>query len=174
MSISAIHSGFVRPLAESGKTAGAPNAPRPEKEGQSRPSAPKRDTYTPEEKEEPSGRYWMGRDENGQPKIHFDAPEQPAADSREDLSPAHDSEKKPERPASKEDGKKTEVCVCDTDKVDREIEKLKKKQEELKQQLGSETNEENVQALKKKVAQVEGELAQKDNDAYRRQHAQFS
>ena len=31
-----------------------------------------RDEYVPEEPQEPSGRYWMEKDEVGQPIIHFD------------------------------------------------------------------------------------------------------
>ncbi len=82
-----------------------------------------------------------------------------------------------------------EVCVCNTDKVDREIEKLKEKKRELEQQIqsafGDETPsgyhsmpsgdkvERKIQELEKKLAQVEQELSQKDNDTYRKQHSEF-
>lgn len=71
-------------------------------------------------------------------------------------------------------GGKAESCTGNTDKVDREIERLKQKREELKQQLQSETDESRIKGLEQKLAQVERELAQKDNDAYRRQHTVFS
>lgn len=65
-------------------------------------------------------------------------------------------------------------CTGNTDKVDREIEKLKKKKAELEQQLSSETDERKIKSLEKELAQVERELSQKDNDAYRRQHAVYT
>ncbi len=61
-----------------------------------------------------------------------------------------------------------------TDRVDREIEALRRTREELKQRLGSETDADRIRELEKKLSQVERELRQKDNDAYRRQHAAFS
>ena len=67
-----------------------------------------------------------------------------------------------------------ESCTCNTDRVDREIEKLKKTQEALKRQINSETDDTRIEGLEKKLAQVEGELRQKNNDIYRRQHAVFS
>ena len=68
-----------------------------------------------------------------------------------------------------------EVCVCNTDKVDREIEKLKEKKRELEQQIRSASGDERkIQELEKKLAQVEQELSQKDNDTYRKQHSEFS
>ena len=57
-----------------------------------------------------------------------------------------------------------------TDKVDREIEKLKKRKSELEGQLRMEQDESKVQSLERELAQVERELSQKDNDGYRRRH----
>ena len=54
--------------------------------------------------------------------------------------------------------------------MDREIEKLKKKKEELEQRLNTETDEAKIKDLERQLAQVERELNQKDNDTYRRQH----
>ncbi|MDE6923630.1 MAG: hypothetical protein K2P01_08760, partial [Oscillospiraceae bacterium] len=105
------------------------------------------DEYVPEEPREPSGRYWMGRDEDGQPKIYFDGPE-----------------------GKKDQG---ETWECNTDKVDREIEKLKKKRQELEQRLNAETDEATIKDLERRLAQVERELKMKDSDAYRRQNAVF-
>ncbi|MCI8514524.1 MAG: hypothetical protein HFI93_07870 [Lachnospiraceae bacterium] len=69
---------------------------------------------------------------------------------------------------------KGEERTCNTDKVDREIEKLKKKKQKLEQQINTETDESRKAELEKELAQVESELKQKDNDAYRRQHATFT
>lgn len=66
-------------------------------------------------------------------------------------------------------------CVCNTDKVDREIRKLKEEKQQLEQQLGSAFGDEKkIRELEKKLAQVEQELSQKDNDTYRKQHSVFS
>lgn len=73
----------------------------------------------------------------------------------------------------KSDGAKK--CTGNTDKVDREIKKLKEKKEQLEQQIRMAAgDEEKVRDLEKALAQIESELSQKDNDAYRRQHASFS
>lgn len=106
---------------------------------------PVMDEYVPEEKQESPGLYRLGRDEDGQPKIYFDDPES-----------------------------KAESCTCNTDSVDREIESLKRKQEELNQQINSEADPSKIKELERKLAQTEQELSQKDNDSYRRQHAVFS
>ena len=135
---------------------GPPEVQQPSGEAQERPLRPTMDEYIPEEKREPSGRYWLGKDKDGQPKVYFDAPERD--EGGDGLEP---------RAAS---GKKPETCTGSTDQVDREIEKLKKEKEQLEQQLNSETDEAKRKELEAKLAQVENELRQKDNDAYRRQH----
>lgn len=126
---------------------------------QSSPVKAVKDEYTPEEKSEPTGRYWVGKSEDGQPKIYFDDPEQGGG---------------MKTPDKKVSGGRTESCTCDTGRVDREIEKLKRKQEELEQKLNLETDSARIEDLEKKLAQAERELSQKDNDAYRRQHSVFS
>lgn len=78
---------------------------------------------------------------------------------------------------AKADGakKSEEKCVGNTDRVDREIRKLKEKKQQLMQQIRMASgDEEKVRELEKKLAQVESELSQKDNDSYRRQHTVFS
>ena len=121
------------------------------------------DEYVPEEKQEPSGRYWLGKDEDGQPKVYFDDPER-AVDKPSGV-PA---------PEKKAEGDKKERCTANTDQVDREIERLKKRKETLEQQIRSQTDDAKIKELERQLAQVERELAQKDNDAYRRQHTVFS
>lgn len=131
------------------------------------PLKPVMDEYVPEEKQEKSGRYWLGKDEEGAPKIYQDALDENA--SKENS--AKRTEKTPEKKTS---GSKEEKCTASTDKVDREIEKLKRKKEELEQKISSETDETKIKELEKKLMQVENELKQKDNDTYRRQHTVFS
>lgn len=134
------------------------------------PAAPATDRYVPEEKHTPCGLYWMGKDEDGSPKIFFDNPAPKAADPlpEDENSPPPEG---PEKPAS---GKGEEKCTCDTSKVDREIQQLKKRREQLESQLRTETDEVRARDLKRQLAQLDRELAQKNNDTYRRQHAQFS
>ena len=156
----------------------APKVQRPEGKEQSCPLKPVMDEYVPEKPQEPSGRYWLGKDADGQPKIYFDDPEQAAdAPEKQDKLPDVDNpeqDKGVDGSERKASGDRAESCTCNTDNVDREIEKLKKKQEELERQINSETDDTKVKELEKKLAQVESELSQKDNDTYRRQHATFS
>ena len=156
-------SGAARPLTATAGVKAAPEVRRPEEEAAIRSRTPLMDEYTPEEKQEPSGRYWLGKDENGQPKVYFDDPER-AADKPSD-APA---------PAKKAKEDKAERCTANTDQVDREIERLKQRKEALEQRISTQTDDANIKELERKLAQVERELAQKDNDPYRRQHTVFS
>ena len=173
MPISGVSTGAVQPLTTAEKVLGASKVQKPEEEAQDRRLKPVMDEYIPEEPQEPSGRYWMGKDEDGQPKIYFDdperaadAPKQPEDDPEaEEPDPAGQGAKGPERKKDKD-----EVWEANTDKVDREIEKLKKKKEELEQRLNTETDEAKIKDLERQLAQVDRELMQKDNDTYRRQH----
>ena len=149
-SISGINSGAAKPSVPIADVDEPKKVRRPEDETQSRHQKPVMDEYVPEEKPEPSGRYRLGKDEDGKPKIDFDGPEKSGS------------------------GKDGQSCTCNTDKVDREIEKLKKQKQELEQQINRETDESKIEDLKAKLAQVEKELSQKDNDTYRRQHAVYT
>ena len=177
MPISGVNTVAVQPLTTAEKVLGASKVQKPEEEAQGRQLKPVMDEYIPEEPQEPSGRYWMGKDEDGQPKIYFDDRSR-AADAPKQPEDAPEAEKPKqagqgaEGPEGKKD--KDEVWECNTDKVDREIEKLKKKQQELEQRLNSETDEAKIKALERQLAQVEQELKQKDNDTYREQHAAFT
>ena len=186
MPISGVNTGAVQPLTTAEKVLGASKVQKSEEEeSQGRQLKPMMDEYVPEEPQEPSGRYWMGKDEDGQPKIYFDDPER-AADAPKQPEGAPDA-KRPDTDAPEEpdpaaqgakgpDGKKDkdETWECNTDKVDREIEKLKKKQQELEQRLNTETDEAKIKDLERQLSQVEQELKQKDNDTYRKQNASFT
>lgn len=106
------------------------------------------DEYISSEKagEKPNGLYHVGQDENGNKKVYFNDPK-----------------------------KAGEKCVGNTDKVDREIRELKEKKKKLEQQLKAASGDEKkTKELESKLAQVERELGQKDNDTYRRQHSTFT
>lgn len=129
--------------------------------GQSPAPQPPGDYYAPEEKPEPIGLYRVEQDGEGSPKVHFDAPRR-------------EKEAGEGAPAEPERKEKDDTTTCDTGRVDREIQQLKKKQEELKKRLDHETDAEKLRELEKQLAQLESELCQKDNDAYRRQNAVYS
>lgn len=94
----------------------------------------------------PSGLYRLEQDKDGNKKVFFDDPK-----------------------------KQAKKCTTDTDKVDKEIKKLKEKKQQLEQQIKSASGDKNkLRELEKKLAQVESELSQKDNDTYRRQNAVVS
>ncbi len=135
-----------------------------------------RDEYISSEKsgQKPTGLYRVGQDENGNRKLFFDDPKAGHANGRGDRSEESENGKAPKAGGDSQ-GKPAEKCVTNTDKVDREIKKLKEKKQELEQQLQSASGDEKkIRELEKKLAQVENELSQKDNDTYRRQNASVS
>ena len=160
--MSMVISGIGSNAAATGVRA-APEVRQSEAEASAPSRAPVMDEYIPEEKQEPSGRYWLGKDEDGQPKVWFDSPER--ADDKPSDAPAS---------ARKAEGDKAERCTANTDQVDREIERLRRRKETLEQQINAQTDDAKIRELERKLAQAERELAQKDNDTYRRQHTVFS
>ena len=198
--ISRMVSGPVHSPAAATGAKGPLKVGKPEEDDEKRPVKPETDEYIPEEKQESSGRYWLGKDGEGKHKIYFDNPEKEAPESQAAVTPGKpgglpgpegpkegmgpESRKEgmgPEGPKEDEkaDGpgkgpdKKVEKCTGNTDRVDREIEKLKKRRDELKKQIHSEKDGMKIKELEKKLSQVERELKQKDNDAYRRAHTVF-
>lgn len=125
------------------------------------------DAYISSEKSgaRPSGLYRVEQDGNGGRKIFYDDPKK-----NDDA----DGKKQP-KIGEGNPGKPAEKCTTNTDKVDREIEKLKEKKQQIEQQIRSAVGDpKKVQELEKKLTQVENELSQKDNDTYRRQQASVS
>lgn len=185
MPISGVNTGAVQSLTTADKVLGAPKVQ--ELEAENRQLKPVMDEYVPEEPQEASGRYWVGRDGGGQPEIYFDNPERAAdvpkqpegvPDTRrsDGDAPEVGESDRADQGAKGPEGKRGrgEVWKCDTGKADREIEKLKKKQRELVQRLNTETDEAKIMDLKRQLAQVERELQQKDNDTYRKQNSTFT
>lgn len=131
---------------------------------------PEYDEYIPGEKRKPIGLYKLSHDDKGNPLIEFDNPMK-----ADDILPQNVEEPSKEAvPAKEEPGQKAESCTTNTDKVDREIEKLKEKRDQLKQQIRTTKDPDRVEDLERQLAQLENELRQKDNDAYRRQNAVIS
>ena len=125
----------------------------------------RRDEYIPSEKDEPIGLYGLEQDENGNPEIKFDDP------NKSDKSDKSDKPEKSDEPEKEKS--ESEECTCNTDKVDRELKRLKEKAERLEQQIRSASGEEAAK-IQKQLESVQSELAQKDNDSYRRSQAEFS
>ena len=71
------------------------------------------------------------------------------------------------------DKTKSESTTINTDRVDAEIEKLKRRKAEIEQDLKASIGEEKDR-LEVELHMIEAELAQKDNDTYRRQNAVVS
>lgn len=170
--ISGINSSAAQPSVPIAGVEEPKKVQQPENEIQSRHQKPVMDEYVPEERPESSGRYWLGKYEDGKPKICFDDPER--AEDAPGFSDASNRDKSAEGPEKSDSDKDGQSCTCNTDKVDREIEKLKKQKQELEQQINRETDESKIEDLKAKLEQIEKELSQKDNDTYRRQHATYT
>lgn len=112
-----------------------------------------RDEYVPSEEKEPIGLYGVAPDENGEPRISFDKAEDKSDDNT--------------------DEPKEENVTGNTDKVDREIKNLRNKAQMLSRKLRS-ADESTAADIRRELEQVNAELAQKDNDEYRRQHTVFT
>ena len=147
-----------------------------EEKGSGKLSEPQ-DVYIRSEKsgKEPVGLDRIGQDENGGRKIFFEDPDKAVRADGNEAPTAEKADVKKPKVDGDSQGKPAEVCIGNTDKVDREIEKLKEKKRELEQQIRSASGDERkIRELEKKLAQVEQELSQKDNDTYRKQHSEFS
>lgn len=121
------------------------------------------DRYVPEEPPTHIGAYRPVTDEDGNRRIVWDREAEPMSDSA--AAPEASSKAEPTS-----DEKAVSSCTVNTDKVEAEIQRLKKKQAKLEQQL-AQADERQQANLERQLAQVEAELRLKDNDAYRKQHA---
>lgn len=180
-------------LEQQKKAEAAKEAERAAQESEFVPSKgilkPNVDEYIPSEKISSAGLYQLGKDEQGNPQIIFDGPGQqsdeknsaPVDKSSADEMDGSNSKDVIDKQAKvlpeKADGDKEgdETCTCNTDKVDAEIKKLKNKAAGLEQQIAQAKDDPaKQQKLEKQLQQVESEIRMKDNDAYRRQHAEFT
>lgn len=103
-----------------------------------------RDEYVTSEDKEPIGLYSVESDENGEPCISFGKGNEPV-----------------------------DLTTANTDNVDREIKSLREKAQSLQRKLRS-ADENSAADIQRQLEQVTAELAQKDNDQYRRQNAMFT
>ncbi len=172
------------------KTGGAEKPERADRVTKARDAAgtPRlKDGYIPGEKagQKPSGLYRVEKDESGRRKILYDDPhrlrkEQPekAADGKGRVAgkrPEEAADGKEQRANGNNPGEPEEKCVGNTDRVEREIRKLKEEKKQLEQKIQSASgDEEKARDLERKLAQVEQELSRKDTDAYSRQNTVFS
>lgn len=139
------------------------------------------DEYISSEKSDakPSGLYRLGKDESGSPRVFYDRLDK-SGNLKQQSDVEEDGTKEEKgaaqhKPVSKQPEESEEMCTADTGRADREIRMLKEKKQQLEQQLGKASEDETkVRELEKKLAQIENELNLKDNDAYRRQHTDFS
>ncbi len=67
----------------------------------------------------------------------------------------------------------SDTVTANTNKVDREIKNLREKQKALIQKLRT-ADEDTSSELKRELEQVNAELAQKDNDNYRKKNTSFT
>lgn len=94
----------------------------------------------------------------------------PKADYAQDRNPRTEH-----TPAGPERAREKKQCTTNTDQVDQEIKQLREKKKQLEQQLERAVGDEKkCRELEKQLAQINAQLAHKDNDTYRRQHASTS
>lgn len=120
------------------------------------------DTYEAQPEQQTPGLYQVTRDEEGRQIIQIDKSWETAQEEN-NAEPQNESEKP--------------IIVKttgNTDKVDREIEKLKQTQAQLQQKIAAAKEPTDKEALETQLALVEAELKLKDNDTYRRQHMEIT
>ena len=120
------------------------------------------DTYEAQPPQQSAGTYQIAHDEAGRPVVQVDN--------------SLETAQEPSETAPQREGEKTTIMktTANTDKVDREIEKLKQTQAQLEQKIAAAGGQKDKEILEKQLAQVEAELRQKDNDTYRRQHMEIT
>lgn len=159
MEISAMHNSLLSQTAQKAQAVPMPQQPKADadKADSLAVSRLPHDEYVSGEPDlkEPEGLYRVVPGDAGKPRVLYNDPQKSAANP----------------PKNKE----AKTCTTNTDQVDREIEKLKEKKEQLEQQIRQASGDEKkIKELKEKLSDVERELSQKDQDAYRRQHAEIS
>ena len=84
------------------------------------------------------------------------------------------SENMPRVRAKENSSQRAESVTISTDKVDSEIDSLKAKGLALAKSINNYDDEDTRLQLKDQLKQIQDELRRKDNDIYRRQHADIS
>lgn len=109
-----------------------------------------------------TGMYKVSHDEKGQQIIQVDKNQEDMKDQ-----PKTESQNEGEKPVIVK-------TTGNTDKVDKEIEKLKQSKTQLEQKIAAAKDTREKESLENQLAQVEAELKMKDNDTYRRQHMEIT
>ena len=127
------------------------------------------DTYEAQPQQQSAGVYQVAHDNEGRQIIQVDKSWETAQDQLK-AEPQDDSEK------PNNEGEKPIIVKTtgNTDKVDREIEKLKQTQAQLEQKIAAAKEPKDKESLETQLAQVEAELKLKDNHTYRRQHMEIT
>lgn len=142
-------------------------------------AAPKTDLYVHGEEAVCAGLYRLTKDENGAPKIIFDAPGHnaaEAADGEDDIvksleQPLEEKEASGEDEDKKGDGITIMETTGNCDKVEAEIRKLMQEKARLSRQMNRcADHPDKQQEVQNRLQQVENELRVKDTDEYRKQH----
>lgn len=137
------------------------------------------DRFAPEEPAAKAGLYRMIKGEDGKPTLLFDGQDKAAKETEqaEEKTPAEEKEaaKEAAREQEAEEAEKAETksTTINTDRVDREIRDLEEDAEDIARDLRTATGEE-AEALEQKLLLTKIELRIKDNDTYRRAHAQVT
>lgn len=143
------------------------------------------DRFAPEEPAAKAGLYRMAKGEDGKPTLRFDGGDKAAekADGSADKTPAEAAAQEEQEAAEKAEAQKKEAekaelaetrkTTFNTDRVDREIRDLREDAEDISRQLRTATGEE-AEKLEQQLLLTKIELRIKDNDTYRRGHAQVS
>ncbi len=124
------------------------------------------DTYTKCDEQKAPGIYSVNADDSISFEPYSDEDDNKYAESKNVNSLENNND-------NREDSK----TICDTGKVDREIKKLKAKMEELGKQIlmtQKQGDESKIKNLESKLNAVKAELAQKDNDSYRKNNATYT
>ena len=120
--------------------------------------------------EKNASRAGMGKAEEKENNLAEGVKNDSARRTRDEYIP----ETKGDADSKRAESEKSGMYRCSTDKVDREIAKLKRHKAELESMLSTEKDERKIQELERQLSQVERELSQKDNDTYRKQHMEMT
>ena len=115
-----------------------------------------RDEYVSSEAKEPIGLYSVSQDEEGSRRVLYDDPGET-----------------PEKGKYSDEVDNKETMTANTDRVDNEIKKLRERSLLLAEKLRS-ADPESADKIRREMDAVSRELAQKDNDQYRRRNTVFS
>lgn len=134
------------------------------------------DRYVPQKPADKAGLYHKVKDQDGNPTLRFDDPSKDDEDDEDPIKAAEEEKARKEEKAAQEKKKEKaqeRKTTINTDRVDREIEKLREEVEDVSQQLRTATGD-RAEELEQKLLLDKIQLRLKDNDTYRRAHSVVS